>query len=107
MRPIDADELKKKLEAEHCDCEIMAMIDNMPTAAEAVLVKRETTNRDEFLDATTNFELASMIRSWKRPVLPCSYCAWTRNTCGLSSCLVGVMEWLSLRAVEGSEKRER
>ena len=36
MRPIDADELKKKLEAEHCDCEIVAMIDNMPTAAEAV-----------------------------------------------------------------------
>ena len=36
MRAIDANELKKKLEAEHCDCEIMAMIDNMPTAAEAV-----------------------------------------------------------------------
>jgi NADH pyrophosphatase NudC (nudix superfamily) len=36
MRLINADELKKKLEAEHCDCEIMAMIDNMPTAAEAV-----------------------------------------------------------------------
>lgn len=34
MRIIDADELKKKLEAEHCDCEIMAMIDNMPTVAE-------------------------------------------------------------------------
>lgn len=31
MRIIDADELKKKLEAEHCDCEMMAMIDNMPT----------------------------------------------------------------------------
>ena len=34
MRTIDADELKKKLEAERCDCEIMAMIDNMPTVAE-------------------------------------------------------------------------
>ena len=34
MRIIDAGELKKKLEAEHCDCEIMAMIDNMPTVAE-------------------------------------------------------------------------
>lgn len=79
----------------------------MPTAAEAVLVKRVTTNREMFLDETTNFELASMICRWKQPVLPCSYCAWTRNTCGLSSCLIGVMEWLSLRAVEGSEKRER
>lgn len=39
MRTIDADELKKKLEAEHCDCEIMAMIDNMPTAAEAANAK--------------------------------------------------------------------
>ena len=39
MRIIDADELKKKLEAEHCDCEIMAMIDNMPTAAEAANAK--------------------------------------------------------------------
>lgn len=62
MRTIDADELKKKLEAEHCDCEIMAMIDTMPTAAEVVLVKRETTNREKFLDVTTDFELASMIR---------------------------------------------
>lgn len=35
MRLINADELKKKLEAEHCDCEIMAMIDNIPTVAEA------------------------------------------------------------------------
>lgn len=35
MRLIDADELKKKLEAEHCDCEIMAMIDDMLTAVEA------------------------------------------------------------------------
>lgn len=107
MRTIDADELKKKLEAEHCDCEVIQIIDDMPTAAEAMLVKRETTNREEFLDATTNFELASMILSWKQPVLPCSYCAWTRNTCGLSSCLSGVMEWLSLKAVEGSEKREK
>lgn len=39
MRTIDAAELKKKLEAEHCDCEIMAMIDNMPTAAEAANAK--------------------------------------------------------------------
>lgn len=39
MRTIDGDELKKKLEAEHCDCEIMAMIDNMPTAAEAANAK--------------------------------------------------------------------
>ena len=39
MRLIDADELKKKLEAERCDCEIMAMIDNMPTAAEAANAK--------------------------------------------------------------------
>lgn len=39
MRTIDADELKKKLEAEHCDCEIMAMIDNMPTAAETANTK--------------------------------------------------------------------
>lgn len=39
MRTIDADELKKKLEAEHCDCEIMAMIDNMPTAVEAANAK--------------------------------------------------------------------
>ena len=39
MRTIDADELKKKLEAEHCDCEVIAMIDNMPTAAEAANTK--------------------------------------------------------------------
>jgi fructose/tagatose bisphosphate aldolase len=39
MRTIDADELKKKLEAEHCDCEIMAMIDNMPAAAKAANAK--------------------------------------------------------------------
>lgn len=39
MRTIDADELKKKLEAEHCDCEIMAMIDTMPTATEAANAK--------------------------------------------------------------------
>lgn len=39
MRIIDADELKKKLEAEHCDCEIMAIIDDMPTAAEAANAK--------------------------------------------------------------------
>lgn len=35
MRTIDVDELKKKLEAEHCDCEIMALIDDIPTIAEA------------------------------------------------------------------------
>ena len=35
MRTIDAAELKKKLEAEHCDCEIMALIDDIPTATEA------------------------------------------------------------------------
>jgi hypothetical protein len=34
MRIIDADELKKNLETEHCDCEMMAMIDNMPTVDE-------------------------------------------------------------------------
>lgn len=39
MRPIDADELKKKLEAEHCDCEVIQIIDDMPTAAEAANVK--------------------------------------------------------------------
>lgn len=39
MRTIDADELKKKLEAEHCDCEIMAMIDDIPTVAEAANAK--------------------------------------------------------------------
>lgn len=39
MRTIDADELKKKLEAEHCDCEIMALIDDIPTAAEAANAK--------------------------------------------------------------------
>ena len=39
MRLIDADELKKKLEAEHCDCEIMALIDDIPTAAEATNAK--------------------------------------------------------------------
>lgn len=39
MRIIDADELKKKLEAEHCDCEIMALIDDIPTAAEAANAK--------------------------------------------------------------------
>jgi predicted RNA-binding Zn-ribbon protein involved in translation (DUF1610 family) len=36
MRRIDADELKKKLEAEHCDCEVIQIIDDMPTAAENV-----------------------------------------------------------------------
>lgn len=39
MRTIDADELKKKLEAEHCDCEIMALIDDIPTVAEAANAK--------------------------------------------------------------------
>ena len=39
MRRIDADELKKKLEAEHCDCEIMALIDDIPTVAEAANAK--------------------------------------------------------------------
>ena len=39
MRIIDADELKKKLEAEHCDCEVIQIIDDMPTAAEAVNAK--------------------------------------------------------------------
>lgn len=34
MRLIDADELKKKLEAERCDCEVIQIIDDMPTAAE-------------------------------------------------------------------------
>ena len=31
MRPIDADKLKKKLEANHCDCEVIQIIDDMPT----------------------------------------------------------------------------
>lgn len=39
MRTIDADELKKELEAEHCDCEIMALIDDVPTVAEATNAK--------------------------------------------------------------------
>lgn len=39
MRTIDAAELKKKLEAEHCDCEVIRIIDDMPTAAEAVNAK--------------------------------------------------------------------
>lgn len=39
MRTIDADELKKKLEAEHCDCEVIQIIDDMPTAAEAANAK--------------------------------------------------------------------
>ena len=39
MWRIDADELKKKLEAEHCDCEIMALIDDIPTVAEAANAK--------------------------------------------------------------------
>lgn len=39
MRTIDADELKKKLEAEHCDCEVIQIIDDMPTAVEAVNAK--------------------------------------------------------------------
>ena len=39
MRTIDAAELKKKLEAEHCDCEIMALIDDIPTVAEAANTK--------------------------------------------------------------------
>lgn len=39
MRRIDADELKKKLEAEHCDCEVIQIIDDMPTAAEAANAK--------------------------------------------------------------------
>jgi hypothetical protein len=30
MRLIDADELKKKLVVEHCDCEVMQIIDDMP-----------------------------------------------------------------------------
>ena len=41
MRPIDADELKKRLAAEHCDCEMMQIIDDMPT------VKPEITYREE------------------------------------------------------------
>ena len=39
MRTIDAAELKKKLEAEHCDCEVIQIIDDMPTAAEAANAK--------------------------------------------------------------------
>ena len=39
MRTIDANELKKKLEAEHCDCEVIQIIDDMPTAAEAANAK--------------------------------------------------------------------
>lgn len=39
MRRIDADELKKKLEADHCDCEVIQIIDDMPTAAEAANAK--------------------------------------------------------------------
>lgn len=39
MRRIDADELKKKLEAEHCDCEVIQIIDDIPTVAEAANVK--------------------------------------------------------------------
>lgn len=39
MRIIDADELKKRLEAEHCDCEVIQIIDDMPTAAEAANTK--------------------------------------------------------------------
>lgn len=39
MRIIDAAELKKKLEAEHCDCEIMALIDDIPTVAETANTK--------------------------------------------------------------------
>lgn len=39
MRTIDADELKKKLEAEHCDCEVIQIIDDMPTAAEITNAK--------------------------------------------------------------------
>lgn len=39
MKTIDAAELKKKLEAEHCDCEIMALIDDIPTVAEAANAK--------------------------------------------------------------------
>lgn len=36
MRLIDANELKKKLKAERCDCEVIQIIDDMPTAAEPV-----------------------------------------------------------------------
>ena len=43
MRTIDADELKKKLEAEHCDCEVMQIIDDMPTAAEAACMSKAHT----------------------------------------------------------------
>lgn len=39
MRLINADELKKKLEAEHCDCEVIQIIDDMPTAAEVANAK--------------------------------------------------------------------
>lgn len=39
MRTIDADELKKKLEAERCDCEVIQIIDDMTTAAEAANAK--------------------------------------------------------------------
>lgn len=31
MKLIDVDELKKKLEAKHCDCELIQIIDDMPT----------------------------------------------------------------------------
>jgi rubrerythrin len=51
MNLIDVDELKKKLEAEHCDCEIMAMIDNMPTIdAETVKHGRWIIHRGEIFE---------------------------------------------------------
>lgn len=39
MSLINRDELKKKLEAERCDCEVIQIIDDMPTAAEAANAK--------------------------------------------------------------------
>ena len=51
MRLINADELKKKLEAEHCDCEIMALIYNMPTIdAEPVKHGRWIIHREEIFE---------------------------------------------------------
>lgn len=52
MRTIDANELKKKLEAEHCDCEIMAMIDSMLPTIDAEPVKhgRWIIHREEIFE---------------------------------------------------------
>lgn len=38
MRAIDADELKRRLKTEHCDCEMMTLIDDMPTLTEPVKI---------------------------------------------------------------------